>query len=325
MSEHHAEHSAAAAPAAHAEGHPETYQMPTEFPDIYSLATSLKFPEHEGGETESPFKGPFAIHGAFWVNPLFSFSYAAVVLVIIARIMRKRSLRNPSKPQVALEMIFGGLYNFFRDVLGSEDNARKYGPFVGTLFVFIFINNFFGIIPLLKSPTAHFWTTIGLGLCTFMYVNYHGLKAGGLWHYFHHLCGAPQDTLGWWFAILILPLEIMGTLVKPISLALRLSGNIFGEDKLLAAFMGIGVAIAAFLSKNSAPGWGLPLHFPFLFLGMLTSLIQALVFSLLSAVYISLLLPHGDHHGEEGDHGHGEGHGHGEEGKGHHAPAAAGR
>jgi F-type H+-transporting ATPase subunit a len=100
-----------------------------------------------------------------------------------------------------------------------------------------------------------------------------------------------------------------------VSLSCRLFGNIFGEETLVAVFVGMGVAI---LAATHLP-IGLPIQTPFYFLALLTSTIQALVFSLLTTIYISLVLPHKHHD----DHGHHDdpGHGHGEHGQ--NKPAAA--
>lgn len=305
-----------------AEGHdahdayavPAKYELPEEIPNVYSLFTKMVGGGHHGhhGADDSPFKGPFAVHPPFYQNPAFAFIYAAVFVMIVRKILRRAKIEKPGRAQVALELVMGGLFDFFGGILGGEKEARKYVPYVGSLWLFIFINCILGVIPGLKATTAHFWTVAGLGFCTFLYVNYHGIKAGGLGHYLWHLCGSPKSLIEWAFAPLIFPLEVMGTLVKPVSLSLRLSGNIFGEDKLLAAFIGLGMTITAFIFNTPTPLFGLPLHLPFLFLSVLTSLIQATVFTLLTSVYIALMLPH-EHHDHEEGHGHGDAHGHGHE------------
>ena len=95
-------------------------------------------------------------------------------------------------------------------------------------------------------------------------------------------------------------LHLVGELIKPISLSLRLFGNIFGEDTLVATMVLLGAGITYSLSGGIAWLPGIPLHVPFYFLGLLSCTIQALVFTLLSTVYIALWLPHGDHgHGDE--------------------------
>ena len=94
----------------------------------------------------------------------------------------------------------------------------------------------------------------------------------------------------------MLPIHLMGELAKPISLACRLFGNIFGEDMLLVAFASLGITV---LSATHLP-IGLPLQLPFMFLALLTSTLQALVFTVLSTIYFLLMLPHDDH-GHEGE------------------------
>jgi F-type H+-transporting ATPase subunit a len=104
--------------------------------------------------------------------------------------------------------------------------------------------------------------------------------------------------VGWLVAPLMFPIELMGEFIKPLSLAARLFGNVFGEDLLIAVFVGIGVAI---LGWQPVPV-GFPIHVLFMFLGLIMSAVQALVFALLSTVYLFMALPHGheeEHHGAE--------------------------
>lgn len=295
----------------HGAGHgKEKYEVPDALPNIYTLATAFfaedtgHHGDHGGGHHYRP----------WWLNPGFSMFYALLLVVVVASITRKLSVTKPGKAQVALEGLFSGLANFFGEIVGPE-NVRKYVPFLGSLWLFILINNYFALIPFFKSPTAYFETTAGLGFCVFIYVNYHGMKAGGVGHYFWHLCGAPANAVGWIMAPLMFVLELVGTFVKPISLSLRLYGNIFGEDKLLAIFLGLGMSISAIALNTPTPIVGIPLHLPFLFLSVLLGTIQATVFAMLAAVYIALLLPHHDH-----EHDHDEAHAaHGEEAQPEHA------
>jgi F-type H+-transporting ATPase subunit a len=90
----------------------------------------------------------------------------------------------------------------------------------------------------------------------------------------------------------MLPMHIIGEIAKPFSLALRLFGNITGEDILVAAFVGLGISALAFVGSPV----GLPFNVPFILLGILLSTIQALVFTLLSTIYILMMLPHEEHH-----------------------------
>ena len=123
----------------------------------------------------------------------------------------------------------------------------------------------------------------------------------GLVGYFDHMAGSPRTVIGWAMVPLMLPIHLMGELAKPISLACRLFGNIFGEDMLLVAFVTLGITT---LSFSHLP-IGLPLQLPFLLLALLTSTLQALVFTVLSTIYFLLMLPHEEHgHDGEAQHAH---------------------
>jgi hypothetical protein len=174
---------------AHAGGHsakPDKYVVPDELPNIYLLTKAFfAKDEHHDAAHDGHYK-------PWWVNPAFTLFYAGLVIFVLLRILRRPSVERPGKPQVAVETIFGGLANFFGEIVGPE-NVRKYVPFLGSLWLFIIVHNYFALIPFFKSPTAYFQTTIGLGICVFCFVNYHGMKAGGIGHYFWHLCGSPNQ------------------------------------------------------------------------------------------------------------------------------------
>ncbi len=241
-----------------------------------------------------------------FIDPIFSLLMALLVSIFFIVLARQLSVRNPGRKQMFVELFFGWLYDLFREVLGDE--ARRYTPYLGTLFIFILVNNFCGMLPLGHSATSSFaTTTFALGALTFLYVQGIALKKNGIVGYLHHMAGSPTTGLEWGFSVLLFPLHLLGELIKPISLSLRLFGNIFGEDTLVATMVLMGTGIIYKLTgAGTLSGYlpGIPLQFPFYFLGLLSSTIQALVFTLLSTVYIALWLPHGDH----GDHG--EAHGH---------------
>lgn len=236
-------------------------------------------------------------------DPIFSLFMALVLAVVFVILSRKLDARRPGRMQMAVEMIFGGLYSLFRTILGED--ARKYTPYLGSLFIFILCNNLFGIIPLGHAATSSFAnTTFALGALTFLYVQGTALRLNGVGGYLFHMAGSPRSGVEWALVWLFFPLHLVGELIKPISLSLRLFGNIFGEETLVATMVLLGAGISYGLTGSDfVPG--LPLQFPFYFLGLLSSTIQALVFTLLSTVYIALWLPH-DH----GHHGHEEAHGH---------------
>ena len=158
-------------------------------------------------------------------------------------------------------------------------------------------------------PAASAWSSArapaaargALALTVFVYAQYVGLRGLGLVGYLDHLMGSPRNLTGWLLVPLMLPIHVMGELAKPISLSCRLFGNIFGEDMLLVAFATLGISVLAW----SHLPFGLPLQVPFLLLALLTSTLQALVFMVLSTIYILLMLPHDEHeHEGEAQHAH---------------------
>jgi F-type H+-transporting ATPase subunit a len=227
-------------------------------------------------------------------NSIFAMS-AGLVLTVLCLLVFRRLSEMPGRPQAFAELIVETVDNMVKVVMGPR--GRHYTPFVGTLFLYLLFMNYSGLIPLAKAPTSSWVNNVSLSLCVFLYVQFTGIRKNGPWGYFKHLCGSPQDVVGWALSPLMLFLEIFGELIKPVSLSLRLFGNIFGEDMLLAIFAILGVAALSVLRLPI----GLPLHFPFMLLSMLLGFIQAMVFSLLSTVYISLMLPH-EEHGHEGQH-----------------------
>ena len=231
-----------------------------------------------------------------FLDPIFSLTMALIIALFMIALSRKLDARRPGRFQMAAEMLFGGLYALFESIIGST--ARRYTPYLGSLFIFILFNNLLGIVPLGHAATSSFKnTTLALGLMTFLYVQGIALKENGIGGWLHHLAGSPKTKLDWGLVVLFFPLHFIGELIKPLSLSLRLFGNIFGEDTLVATMVLLGAGITYSLTGGFDYAPGLPLQFPFYFLGLLSSTIQALVFTLLSTVYIALWLPHG--HGEE--------------------------
>ncbi|MCP5468145.1 MAG: F0F1 ATP synthase subunit A [Deltaproteobacteria bacterium] len=173
--------------------------------------------------------------------------------------------------EVAAEKLLGLL----EGIMGKE-HAKHYLPVVGSVFIFIFVSNLVGLIPGVLPPTESINTTLAFGIFVFIYFNYVGIKTQGLIPYLKHFAG-PIIFL----APLIFVLEIIGIAVRPLSLGMRLYGNIFGDHLVLSIFSGL-----------------VPYVIPVVFLLIATfvSFMQAFVFSLLTAIYITLSLPHEEHH-----------------------------
>lgn len=215
--------------------------------------------------------------------------YSAVVILILCAIfipVSRRLTLVPGRYQNVVEWAIEGLDNFVLGVLGPGE--RRFVPFLGTLFIYIYFQNILGLFPLMFTPTAVINTTFAMSIIVFFTVQFVAIRSNGPLGYIWHLAGEPRDGVGWAMTPLMLPLHVVGELAKPVSLSLRLFGNMMGGESLLAVFMGLGVALLAFTKLPI----GFPLHLPFMFLELLTTLVQALVFTLLSTIYISLVLPH---------------------------------
>lgn len=212
-----------------------------------------------------------------------------IILVSAAYLSTKRKALIPGKYQNLMELIVETFDNFVSGILGQY--GRKFTPFIGTLFLYIFFMNMLGLIPGMKSPSSNLNTTLALAIVVFLYVQYTGVRQLGILGYLDHLMGNPRDIIGFLFIPLMFPLHVMGELIKPVSLSLRLFGNIMGEDALIAAFLLFGVLALSFIHSPV----GLPLQIPFMLLAILTGAVQALVFSLLTTIYLFMMLPHHEH------------------------------
>lgn len=244
-----------------------------------------------GGSTHLPDVISLFSHNeslVYWKPIIFSFAIA-IFLSAVAIMVSKRREMIPGSFQNVVEALVELMYDFLKSILGKD--AKKYTPFLGSLFFYILLMNFMGIIPGGFSPSTSINITASLAIIVFLYAQYTGIKKLGIVGYIDHLAGEPRDVIGWSLVILMFPMHIIGELAKPFSLALRLFGNITGEDILVAAFVGLGISALAFMGSPV----GLPLNVPFILLGILLSTIQALVFTLLSTIYILMMLPHEEH------------------------------
>ena len=239
-----------------------------------------------------------------WENVVFAWLVAVVISGIAWRYAR-RPRTIPEGWQNFLELLVDGIDRFVQRVIGPA--GRQHTPFIGTLFLYIFCMNLSGLVPGMKSSTANINMPIALAFVVLCYVQAVRITTLGLWKYVDHLAGSPRfddvKAAPWPLKILLLPiklfvmlilfvLELIGEVIKPASLCARLTFNIFAEDVLLAVLVGLGVAAGLALHLPV----GLPIQafvFPLI---LIFSTVQALVFSLLSTVYIALMLPHEAHH-----------------------------
>lgn len=180
-----------------------------------------------------------------------------------------------------LESLGQAMYSTAKTVMG-EESAHKYFGYIIFVFLFILINNLIGIIPGSMSANQNLNTTLALGIFTFLYFNYQGIRAVGIKNYLAHFAG-PMPAL----AILIFPIEIISVSVRPLSLALRLRGNMDGDHLILGIF-------------SELVPYLVPI--PFYAMGIFVGFLQAFVFTLLTMIYIGMATAHHDHGEHEAHH-----------------------
>ncbi|HET9251396.1 MAG TPA: F0F1 ATP synthase subunit A [Candidatus Eisenbacteria bacterium] len=230
---------------------------------------------------------------------VFAWLAGIICLVVIWIAMRDPS-PVPGHLQNAIEWIVESMQDVAGGMLGKH--LPKYFPFIMAIFFYILTMNLIGIIPGLKSSTSTLDVTLALALVTFLYVQVNGIINLGPLGYLDHLAGSPRDVVGFAMLPVMIPVHILGELVKPVSLSCRLFGNIFGEDTLIVVFVGVAaLALKASLVALAVPPMA-GITALFMMLQTLTAIVQALIFSLLTTVYLYMMLPHESH----GEHAHGE-------------------
>ena len=193
-------------------------------------------------------------------------SWLVMIILIVGSLLLVKGIQMvPRKGQNVIEVVIQSLENFMVEITGPE--GKTFFPYIATIFFYILISNLIGLIPGFVSPTANVNTTLSLALCTFVLTHAIGIKYHGA-KYIKHFLG-PMLIL----APLMLVIELIGHLARVMSLTMRLFGNIFGKEKLLGILFGLAGLYLA------------PL--PVLFLGILVSFIQAVVFMLLSIMYFA--------------------------------------
>jgi F-type H+-transporting ATPase subunit a len=193
-------------------------------------------------------------------------AWLAMAILIVGSFLLVRGVKLlPTRGQNFMEMVIETMENFMVDITGPE--GRAFFPFIATIFLYILVSNLLGLVPGFVSPTANLNTTLSMALCTFVLTHVIGIKFHGA-KYIKHFLGPVM-----FLAPLMIIIESIGHLARIMSLSIRLFGNIMGKEKIL----GILFALAGLYLA--------PL--PILFLGLLVSFIQALVFMLLSIVYFT--------------------------------------
>lgn len=209
-----------------------------------------------------------------FLNTTFKFEMLVVVCLIAFFVVVRMSLsvESPGAPQQAIEMLHEFVGGQADQVIGH--GYERFQAFITCIFLFVLFNNLLGLIPHVETPTSVAIVPLGIALLSFLYYNYHGIRANGPIKYLKTFAGPV-----WWIAPLLFPVEIISHLARVMSLTIRLYANMLASDLLtLICFSMIPVL---------APTAFLGLHF-------VVSIIQAYVFMLLSAIYIAMAIAH-DH------------------------------
>lgn len=250
---------------------------------------------------------PLAEYSPYWYSGVGLIVFM-IMVAFMAITTRNLTRRAPGKAQALVEQCVASMNHFCRNAIGP--GGEKFAPFVGTMFAFILTSNLIGVLPLIfnkphneppshaplaslwPAPTTNISVTFALGLIVFVVSLYVGIKENGIGGFFKHLAGPI-----WWLSWLIFPIELISFMVRPISLAMRLFGNIFGEEMVAAVLVTLAITMLPWFIP-------IPLQLPMLMFGVFGAIVQAGVFTILTCAYISLAI------GEHGDHGHGDDHGH---------------
>ncbi|MEN8729246.1 MAG: F0F1 ATP synthase subunit A [Desulfuromonadales bacterium] len=194
-----------------------------------------------------------------------TYTWLVMALLILVAVLVKRSIKQvPTGLQNFLEPVIDGIENMIEEIMGPKGKA--YFPLLATIAFFILVSNLIALIPGFFPPTANLNTNAAMALTVFAMTHIIGLKEHGI-GYFKHFCGPVI-----WLAPLIIPIEIVGHLARPLSLTLRLFGNMYGHEIVLMVFF----ALVPFL---------VPL--PMMIMGVLVAFIQTFVFMLLAMIYIA--------------------------------------
>jgi F-type H+-transporting ATPase subunit a len=212
---------------------------------------------------DSPFAADVAFHlGPLAISwPVIFGALVSFILVLTARLLSGRVGRDqPGRIGTALEAVVTILRDQFDEIMQTD--SRPFLPLLGSLFLFIALSNWLGLIPGLKAPTAHLETTLALGLTVFGAAQVLGVRIRGLRAY---LAGFAHPR--WW----MLPLNLLSEFTRTLSLVLRLFGNVMSGEFVIA----IVLSLAGFL-----------VPVPLMALEALLGLIQAYIFTILAAVFI---------------------------------------
>lgn len=192
-----------------------------------------------------------------------------VLLVYFVAVRLTLHVEKPNPLQHLAEMTHGFVSEQSESIIGH--GYERFVSYLTALALFILLANLMGIIPGLESPTANTVVPLGFAIVTFIYYHYHGIRENG-WAYIKQFLGPV-----WWLYPLLLPIEIISHFGRILSLTVRLYANMFAGDLVTLAFFSL-----------------VPVGIPLIFLGLHlgVAVVQAYVFFLLAAIYLSMAVAH---------------------------------
>src|SRR5579884_1386799 len=206
-----------------------------------------------------------------WSNWLSMEILVVAIIVVLFAILRPRlSVDRPGKLQHTFEVVHDFVAGQTNDSVGH--GGGKYVPYFGALFIFILFMNLIGIIPGFESPTMTTSVPLGLAVCTFILYNWWGAREHGIGRYLLHFAGPV-----WWLAPVMIPIEIISHLARPLSLTVRLFANMFAGEKVTLTFLTLTYFVV-----------------PSIFMGLhvFVALLQAYIFMLLTMIYVGSAVAH---------------------------------
>jgi F-type H+-transporting ATPase subunit a len=216
-----------------------------------------------------------------WLPAHVTFTWLVMALLVAGSLMATRALKAvPGPLQNFAEVVLEAFFDLLEQMIGKQ--GRQFLPLVGTVGLFILTSNLLGNLPGFQAPTANWNTTVALALTVFVWYNYAGIRKHGLAGYLKHFCGPI-----WWLAPIMFPIEFIGHLARPVSLSVRLFGNIFGEESVIGILISLAWLVMPYMIWL---GVMLPLS-------LFTAAVQTFVFIMLTMVYIAGAVEEG--HGEE--------------------------
>lgn len=237
--------------------------MAAGLPEPLLLSTVLHLDEVTIGGQSVDFKYVFFT----WIGML--------ILTAAGLMLKSRISMVPGRLQNFFEALVGALEDFIVSSMGEK--GRRFVPLLAGIFIYILTMNYLGLIPGLDAPTANLNTTVSVALFVFVYYNYIGIRQWGA-RYIGHFTGPSKPLIP-----LMLPIEIISNLARPLSMSLRLFGNIFGEEMTLLIFFSFGVSISVGVFLGTVP-----LYFLFL----LGKTLQAYILFILAMIYIQGAMEH---------------------------------